>query len=1135
MKRYDETAPLPTGTVVLEASAGTGKTHAIAALATRYLAEGVVPADRLAVISFSRMASAELRSRVRARLRASLGLLRGHLAGRAVEPSDGVDGLLLEGGREELLRREARLTHAVAGLDAASIMTIHQFCQAMLDELGVLADQDPQASLVPDAGLLLSEVVYDLYLARYARGPQPPPLKLAEAQRVGADALSLPDAPLVPATATGRAAERLAFAAAVRAEVARRKANLGLFTFDDQLSRLRDSLRDGGGGAGAAAGRLRQRCAVVLVDEFQDTDPVQWEILRDTFGGHVPLVLIGDPKQAIYAFRGADVHSYLDAVETASDRFSLDTNHRSDAGVVAGVGALFHHVMLGEGIPVPPVAASHTRPRLLAPPGSPWAAPVRLRCVAGSEPLSIGTARDRIARDLVAEVVGLLSGGVQLRTAEGVRGVQERDIAVLVSTNIRGQRLTEALAAAGVAVTNSGSESVLAAPAARDWLALLRALEQPTQANLRQAILTDFVGADLMGLATAGEDTFTGWVGILQQWSRVLRDSGVAALFAAVQQASPGDGGFGDSTSGSGTVGDGTPTGGLAERLLGRSRGERDLTDHRHLAELLHAQHAGGLRGHSLVAWLEDAIERGEGAGDRTRRLETDRLAVQVLTVHKAKGLQFPIVLVPEAADLRVDEREQDQRLEFHDGHRRVVDLGGRYAGGRRDRRARHAAEQAEDRLRALYVAATRAQSQLTLWWARTPRHTAESPLHRLLFRDRREPGAPLAGYPVDAPPGDRHPRELEWLAGSGISVEDAEPDRQPPPLVRPEPSAALTALPWRRSIDRRWRRTSYSGLTEAVHARPPVVVEPAEPAEPAVEDEPAGESTAPAESSGRPSPMAGLPGGTAFGSLVHHVLEQLDWYAPTAGDLPDLRGRLLAATTEATARFAVERVAPGQLAEAMLPSLLTPLGCLTGGLALAQIPVRDRLSELDFEFALGNARSTTTLAEVAALLRRWLPADDPLVGYPDELDSPAVAGQVLRGYLTGSIDSVLRVRPSAGDPVAGDAAVGDRFVVVDYKTNSLGPVDHLTLEHYTSAAMTAEMLRSHYPLQAILYCVALHRFLRQRLPGYDPAVHLGGVGYLFVRGMGGPDAGSGGVFEWHPSAGLVCELSDLLADRGPR
>jgi exodeoxyribonuclease V beta subunit len=208
-----------------------------------------------------------------------------------------------------------------------------------------------------------------------------------------------------------------------------------------------------------------------------------------------------------------------------------------------------------------------------------------------------------------------------------------------------------------------------------------------------------------------------------------------------------------------------------------------------------------------------------------------------------------------------------------------------------------------------------------------------------------------------------------------------------------------------------------------------------------------------------------------------------------------------------------------------MLPSLLTPLGRLTDGLPLAGIPVVDRLSELNFEFALGNADSRTTLAAVADLLARWLPADDPLVGYPAELAQPQLAGQVLRGFLTGSIDSVLRI----------PGATGPRFVVVDYKTNRLGPAE-LTLDHYDEPAMVAEMLRTHYPLQAILYCVALHRFLASRLPDYTPERHLGGVGYLFVRGMGGPEAGDGkGVFSSFPPAGLVVELSDLLADRRPR
>jgi exodeoxyribonuclease V beta subunit len=267
---------------------------------------------------------------------------------------------------------------------------------------------------------------------------------------------------------------------------------------------------------------------------------------------------------------------------------------------------------------------------------------------------------------------------------------------------------------------------------------------------------------------------------------------------------------------------------------------------------------------------------------------------------------------------------------------------------------------------------------------------------------------------------------------------------------------------------------------------------------------------------------MADLPGGTSFGSLVHQVLENLDWHAPTPEILHE---RLLVAAAAAAKRFAISGLTPDALAEALRPSLLTPLGPLTGGRALADIEIGDRLSELDFELPLGTAGSTTTLGQVADLLRHWLPADDPLADYPDDLAAEPLAGQVLRGFLTGSIDSVLRVQ----------GADGPRFVVVDYKTNRLGPAE-LLLAHYNLAAMTAEMRRTHYPLQALLYCVALHRFLSDRLPDYDPQRHLGGVGYLFVRGLGGPQAGPDtGVFAWQPPAGLVVALSQLLADRGNR
>lgn len=1106
MTPYDPTSPLPEGTVVLEASAGTGKTHAIAALATRFLAEGVVPAENLAVISFSRIASAELRSRVRERLRSTYGLLSDSLAGRLTAPGDATGQYLLDAPAAELQERVARLKRAIVTLDSASIMTIHEFCQAMLHELGVLAEQDPQATLVENLGPLVDQVALDLYLARYASIPLGAPFELPVALELGRASVARFDARLVPQGLTGVGEERLAFAEAVRVELARRKRWLGVYSFDDQLLRLRDSLRQSGGGTGAE--RLRRRCRVVLVDEFQDTDPVQWEILRDTFHGHVPLVLIGDPKQAIYAFRGADVTAYLDAVSTAGAHFSLTVNHRADAAVVRGVSALFRGVSMGRGIEVPPVTASHAESRLHAPVGTPWTAPVRVRCVAAAQPLDAAAARQWITRDVVGEITGLLSGHVELLDGDAGRRVRPDDIAILVSTNRRGRELAAALTAAGVAVAFSGSDSIFSSPAAKDWQTLLLCLEQPRAGTIRAAMLTDFLGEDLTSLALADDNRLAEVAATAHRWARVLAGQGVAALFADLQSERDGQG-----TD-------------FAARLLRRPRGERDLTDYRHLAELLHAQHLAGVRGQALVAWLSEAIEQSESTGERTRRLETDRDAVQIMTVHKAKGLQFPVVLVPQAADLHVGD-DDGKPLVFHSDGQRVLDLGGRGARGRRERLALHQQEAAEDQLRSLYVAATRAQSQLTLWWARTGRNTEASPLQRLLFRDRDRDGAPDDRYPVDVPPGNGHPRELSWLAEAGVAVEDAPAAASAHVHVAARPAAELRLALWRRTIDRTWRRTSYSGLTEAVHARPPVALT----AGSVVDDEPANPLALTEGALGAPSPMADLPGGTSFGSLVHHVLEHLDWHSPRAADESALAERLLSATTDALQRFSLATVTPHALSQALLPSLLTPLGQLTDGRALADIPVTDRLSELDFEFPLGTAASTTRLADVAALLRDWLKPDDRLARYPDALAQPGLSDQVLRGFLTGSIDSVLRI-PSQ---------TGPRFVVVDYKTNRLGPVDNLTLGHYSGAAMTAEMIRTHYPLQALLYCVALHRFLHRRLPGYDPSVHLGGVGYLFVRGMAGrPAAGSvseptTGVFSWFPPSGLVSGVSELLADRSQR
>jgi exodeoxyribonuclease V beta subunit len=274
-------------------------------------------------------------------------------------------------------------------------------------------------------------------------------------------------------------------------------------------------------------------------------------------------------------------------------------------------------------------------------------------------------------------------------------------------------------------------------------------------------------------------------------------------------------------------------------------------------------------------------------------------------------------------------------------------------------------------------------------------------------------------------------------------------------------------------------------------------------------------------------SPMGDLPAGATFGTLVHAVLETADPFAA------DLAAELEAQIRTHSTWWPVA-VAPEELAAAMVPMHDTPLGALTGGITLRQIGLSDRLRELDFELPLagGDRHSTATqvrLADLAPLLREHLPHDDVLASYADRLAEPGLGDQSLRGYLTGSIDAVLRVPDGTGH----------RFVVVDYKTNRLGePERPLTAADYDRTRMAEAMLHSDYPLQALLYCAVLHRFLRWRLANYDPSRHLGGVLYLFLRGMCGADTPvldghPAGVFDWQPPWPLVAALSDLLDARG--
>ncbi|BBX24001.1 RecBCD enzyme subunit RecB [Mycolicibacter terrae] len=1084
--RFDLLGPLPAerSTVVLEASAGTGKTFTLAGLVTRYLADGAATVDQLLLITFGRVASQELRERVRTQIGDAAAVLEGRR-----EPANELESHLLATG--DAPSRCALLRDALADFDAATIVTIHQFCAMVLKSLGVAGDTASSATLVESLTDLVTEIVDDHYLAHFGSDENPPPLTRKDAIDLATQVVEDPAAQLRPAhpDPESEAGVRLAFAQAVLDELAHRKRRLGILGYNDLLTRLAEALQHSDSDA---ADRMRRRWQIVMVDEFQDTDPVQWQVIDRAFTGHSTLVLIGDPKQAIYGFRGGDIYTYLAAVRAAGDQRTLPTNYRSDKAVVDSLQTVLGGAQLGHPeITVPPIEAHRSGHRLT---GAPHNAPFRLRVVKrptlgrqGLDSLLIGPLREHIPADLAADIGALLNSGARYDS----RPVRAGDVAVLVEQHQDAALCRDALTKLGIPVVYTGDTDVFASRAAEDWLCLLEAFDQPGRTGLaRAAACTMFFGETAESLARGGDKLTDRVTQTLREWTDHARLRGVAAVLEAAQLA------------------------GMGRRVLSRRGGERHMTDLAHIGQLLQeTAHADRLGLPALRDWLRRQREDRTGATERNRRLDSDAGAVQIMTVFAAKGLQFPIVYLPFMFRRYIGDKGN---LLYHEAGADGAEVRCLHIGGGRSAEVieLHRREEALDHIRITYVALTRAQSQVVAWWAPAG-DEINGGLSRLLRG--RAPGE--AEVPDRCTPrisdDDAWAVFTGWQDRGGPVVEESVVG-PPTPAVPREAPGELAVRHFHRHIDTGWRRTSYSALIRVAdeaaagtHSEPEAHTRDDESEEVTVT------AAAPVTGAELRSPMADLPGGKTFGSLVHAVLETAD---PFAADL----AAELTEQVRAHEPWWPIGVDAEVLAAALVPMHDTPLGPLAVGLTLRQIGVPDRLRELDFEIPLAGgdvpgAASQARVADVGALLREHLAPEDPFGVYADRLLSDALGGQSLRGYLSGSLDVVLRLPDQ-------------RYLVVDYKTNQLGE----TAADYSFPRMAEAMLHSDYPLQALLYTAVLHRFLRWRQPGYDPARHLGGVLYLFVRGMCGPDTPilgghPAGVFSWRPPVELVVALSDLL------
>lgn len=811
----------------------------------------------------------------------------------------------------------------------------------------------------------------------------------------------------------------------------RQRAELG---FDDLLSRLDTALHSEGGDRLAQA--IRQRYPVAMIDEFQDTDPQQYRIFQKLYVGRPEcgLLLIGDPKQAIYAFRGADIFTYMRARSEVSAHYTLETNWRSSPAMVGSVNHLFAQVekpFLFSQIPFIDVAAA-AKNRGLAFELQNQPQPAMQFWLQQGEGVGVSEYQQLMARLCATQIRDWLSAGQQqqawLVDGDKRRAVQASDITVLVRSRNEAALVRDALSALAIpSVYLSNRDSVFDTPEAKDLLWLLQAVLAPEQERtLRSAMATGLMGLDALVLDSLNQDE-RAWdklVNEFDDYRTLWLRRGVLPMLREVMKQRH-----------------------LAENLLATQGGERRLTDVMHLGELLQEASAQLDSEHALVRWLAQQIAQPNRQSDNQQlRLESDRHLVQVITIHKSKGLEFDLVWLPFVGNFR-----QQQQVLYHDrqSFQALLDLNA-------DEESIEWAEEerlAED-LRLLYVALTRSVYHCSIGIAPliqgTRKKQGDTDLHRSAL-----------GYLVQAgQAGDAAYLQqcLKQLVGEGVALSLVDTLDEQPWLPQTSELSELAAKGFSRQVQDFWRVTSYTGLQQHGAGLMQDLL-------PRLDVDAAGEQAQNSEPALTPHTF---PRGATPGTFLHSLFETLDFTQPL------------------DEQWLLEQLQQQGFAEHWQPILLawmqvllnTPLN--DAGVVLSALAPQQKQAELQFYLPIDRLLQAREL--------------DALVKNHDPLSArcPALDFQQVQGMLKGFIDLVFCWQ--------------GKYYLLDYKSNWLGEDSSA----YTRPAMEQAMAEHRYDLQYQLYTLALHRYLRHRLVDYDYQRHFGGVIYLFLRGVDAQHPGNG-------------------------
>lgn len=796
--------------------------------------------------------------------------------------------------------------------------------------------------------------------------------------------------------------------------------------------------------------RITDLYPVAMVDEFQDTDQRQYHIFKTLYQDREDsaLILIGDPKQAIYSFRGADVFTYQQAKQATGQQYTLETNYRSSARYVDMVNQLFlqhdNAFVYRQLIEFEPARASADDTHQLSENGNPAAPMICWMHPPVEKPLPKTDAGDYFARLCAQQIRQLLQ---QQHLLIDGKPVQARDLTVLVRTGRQAVMIKNQLAAQGISCAMQLRDSVFASEQAREISLLLEVIIEPGNINRLCGLLsTDLFGWHAAGIFQLQQDNQR-LVELLEQFSAYHQhwlDKGVLSMFFRI-------------------IGDHQ----VLSRNLAQVDGERRVTNWLHIMELLQQQSAQHASQSQALHWLQLQREQTESLNDieeHQLRLESDSELVKVVTIHKSKGLEYPIVFLPFAWDIPSN-RNQPKSYSYHDeaGYKRLMVYD-------ETQRARWHEENLAEQVRLFYVAVTRAKYRCYLGWGNI-KGAGSSAIANCLYARTGQQGT----YPQDLDVQD-HAQLLEAFERLNrqqhvVDIIEAQPEQQNIMLSPVKTIGKVSARNFQRKLEQQWRISSYSQLASSGHSD--LVDRPDYDALPAAVDT-----------------DLQVPGifelnrfsfakGAKAGNFLHEILERQDFNQ--------------AANQQTIRQKCVEYGYDEKWIKVIADWIDQIVQCNLNGFSLSDIGTAQKICEMEFYLTIGQLQ--------AGNLNSFLRQHDYL------LEHQGYSFNDISGFLKGFIDLVFEH--------------DGRYFIADYKSNYLGPAPI----DYNEAGYKTAMYEHHYHLQYLIYTLALHRYLKLRIPDYDYERHFGGVYYLFLRGMYADDDQQNGIFFHRPEAAVLEKL----------